>query len=103
MQSAETLLDLANTTVDRTLSQYALIAAAHCCSAGIQQKIANLVSIPEARWIRLDAIDALADADSIDPWDCRASETCASAEVAANPCGASGSSRRRPCSRGKCP
>lgn len=63
----DTLLDLANTTADRTLSQYALIVAAHCCSAGIQQKIADLVKIPEARWIRLDALDALADADSVDP------------------------------------
>ena len=27
----------------------------------------NLVNIPEARWIRLDAIDALAGADSVDP------------------------------------
>lgn len=63
----DTLLDLANTTVDRTLSQYALIVAAHCCSAGIQQKISNFVNIPEARWIRLDALDALADADSVDP------------------------------------
>ncbi|MER8948269.1 hypothetical protein [Mesorhizobium sp. M0809] len=63
----DTLIDLANTTVDRTLSQYALIVAAHCCSAGIQQKIWNLVNIPEARWIRLDALDALADAESVDP------------------------------------
>lgn len=63
----DTLLDLANTTGDRKLSRYALIVAAHCCSAGIQQKIANLVNVPGARWIRLDAIDALADADSVDP------------------------------------
>lgn len=63
----DALLDLAKTTVDRTLSQYALIVAAHCCSAGIQQKISNLVNIPEARWIRLDAVDALADAESVDP------------------------------------
>ncbi len=63
----DSLVDLANTTDDRTLSQYALIVAANCCSAGVQQKIWNLVKIPEARWIRLDALDALADADSIDP------------------------------------
>ncbi|UFS80115.1 MULTISPECIES: hypothetical protein [Rhizobium] len=61
------LLHLANTTDDRTLSKYALIVAAHCCSAGIQHKISNLVNIPEARWIRLDAIDALADAEAVDP------------------------------------
>lgn len=63
----DTLLHLANTTDDRALSQYALIVAVHCCSAGIQQKISNLVNIPEARWIRLDAMDALADAEAIDP------------------------------------
>ncbi|WP_245515282.1 hypothetical protein [Rhizobium deserti] len=63
----DALLELANTTVDRTLSQYALIVAAHCCSTGIQQKILDLVSIPEARWIRLDALDALADAEFVDP------------------------------------
>lgn len=63
----DALLNLANATVDRTLSKYALMVAAHCCSAGIQQKISNLVNIPEARWIRLDAIDALADADTVAP------------------------------------
>lgn len=62
----DTLLDLADTTVDRTLSQYALIVAAHCCSAGIQQKILDLVDIPETRWIRLNALAALADAESVD-------------------------------------
>ena len=62
----DTLVNVAKTTVDRTLSQYALTAAAHCCSAGIQQKIANLVDMPEACWIRLDALNALADADSVD-------------------------------------
>jgi hypothetical protein len=63
----DTLLDLANTTSDRTLSQYALTVAADCCSTVIQQKILKLVDIPQARWIRLDALDALADADAIDP------------------------------------
>lgn len=63
----DVLLALADTTDDRTLSQYALIAAAHCCSAGIQQKISNLVNLPVSRWIRLDALDALADAEKIDP------------------------------------
>ncbi|WP_313497359.1 HEAT repeat domain-containing protein [Pseudoxanthomonas mexicana] len=61
----DSLVDLANTTVDRTLSKYALIVAANCCSSGIQQKIWSLINISEARWIRLDAIDALADADSL--------------------------------------
>lgn len=61
------LLHLADSTADRTLSQCALIVAAHCCSAVIQQKMFNLVTIPEARWIRLDALDALADADTVAP------------------------------------
>ena len=63
----DTLLDLANTTGDRKLSQLALTVAARCCSAGIQQKILKLVDVPQARWIRLDALDALAEADAIDP------------------------------------
>jgi len=62
----DTLINLADTTLDRTLSQYALIAAARCCSSGIQQKIYNLVNIPEVRWIRMDALDVLANADSVD-------------------------------------
>lgn len=61
------LLELAARTTDRILSQYALIVAANCCGAGIQQKISNLVNIPEARWIRLDALEALADAETVDP------------------------------------
>lgn len=61
------LLDLAATTLDRALSQNALIVVARCCSARIQQEILNLVNIPEARWIRLDAINSLADAESVDP------------------------------------
>lgn len=63
----DALLDLASTTADRSLSQYALIVAAHTCSPGIQQKLSNLVNIPEARWIRLDALDALANADQVAP------------------------------------
>jgi hypothetical protein len=63
----DTLLKLANTTRDRKLSQYALAVAAHCCGAVVQQKILKLIDIPQARWIRLDALDALANADAIDP------------------------------------
>jgi stress-induced morphogen len=63
----DALLDLANTTTDRLLSKYALIVAAHACSPGIQQKMSNLVNIPEARWIRLDALNALANADEVAP------------------------------------
>ncbi|OBR79251.1 hypothetical protein A7D35_00040 [Xanthomonas arboricola] len=61
----DSLIDLANTTTDRALSKYALIVAANCGSSEIQQQIWSLINIPEARWIRLDAIDALADADSL--------------------------------------
>lgn len=63
----ETLLGLAVQTPDRLLSQYALIVAAHGCGRAIQQKILDLVSAPGARWIRLDALEALADAESLDP------------------------------------
>ncbi|HUD90010.1 hypothetical protein [Sphingobium sp.] len=65
--TGDSLLDLAEKTPDRLLSQYALIAAAHGCGAGIQQKISNLVNVPGARWIRLDALDALAEAETLDP------------------------------------
>jgi hypothetical protein len=61
------LLELADETSDRTLSQMALIVAANTCSARIQQKISNLVSLTEERWIRLDALEALAGAQVLDP------------------------------------
>lgn len=61
------LLELADETNDRTLSKIALTVAANTCSAGIQQKISNLVSLSEARWIRLDALEALAGAQMLDP------------------------------------
>lgn len=63
----DALLDLAERTPDRLLSQYAMIVAVHGCSAGIQQKISNLVNVPGARWLRLDALDALAEAEALDP------------------------------------
>ena len=63
----EMLLDLASITSDRTLSQIALIVAANSCSCRIQQKISNLVSLKGSRWIRLDALVALADAKILDP------------------------------------
>lgn len=59
------LFDLAVETGDRTLSQYALTVAAHCCSTKIQKKILALADLPKARWIRLDALDALARADAV--------------------------------------
>jgi hypothetical protein len=63
----DTLIDLANITGDRKLSQCTLKVAANCCSPAIQQKITKLVDIPQKRWIRLDALDALAEADVIYP------------------------------------
>ncbi|MBS7596904.1 hypothetical protein [Pseudomonas sp. RC2C2] len=60
------LLDLANTTRDRTLSQIALTVAANLCSCVIQRKISNLVTLNGARGIRLDALMALADAEKLD-------------------------------------
>jgi hypothetical protein len=63
----DTLVDLANSTGDRLLTQCALSVAARCRSTGIQLKISNLVIILEASWIRLDALDASADAGSVDP------------------------------------
>lgn len=61
------LLELADRTNDRFLSQLALIVAANACSAGIQQKISNVVSQSGGRRIRLDALEALADAQELDP------------------------------------
>lgn len=61
------LLALADRTPDRGLSQFALILASHSCGPDIRARIWALVHIPESRWIRLDALDALADADLVEP------------------------------------
>lgn len=60
------LLALADRTPDRGLSQFALILASHSCGPHIRARIWALVHIPESRWIRLDALDALADADLVE-------------------------------------
>ncbi|MGY4395293.1 hypothetical protein ACVWZA_000454 [Sphingomonas sp. UYAg733] len=60
------LLALADRTPDRGLGQYALILASHSCGPEIRARIWALVHIPESRWIRLDALDALADADFVE-------------------------------------
>ncbi|QCO55342.1 hypothetical protein EOK75_05860 [Pseudorhodobacter turbinis] len=58
------LLDLSDRTPDRKLSQFALTVAAHSCSPEIRARIWEMVHIPAARWIRLDA---LATADLVEP------------------------------------
>ena len=60
------ILRRADTTTDRKLSQYALIVVANCGSPAMQAEMWNLVHIPKAKWIRLDALDALADAQTLD-------------------------------------
>lgn len=60
------ILRRADTTTDRKLSQYALIVVANCGSTAMQAEMWNLVHIPKARWIRIDALDALADAETLD-------------------------------------
>lgn len=61
------LLDLAGRTPDRTLSQYLLILAAGSGSAAIRERIWRLVHLPEPKLIRIDAMDALADAEFVEP------------------------------------
>ncbi len=61
------LLDLADRTPDREVSQDALIVAAHAFGADIRTKLWEMVLLPVSRWIRLDAIDALADAEFVEP------------------------------------
>lgn len=60
------LLNLADRTPDRELSQDALIVAAHAFGADIRMKLWEMGSIPASRWIRLDALDALADAEFVE-------------------------------------
>lgn len=60
------LLALADRTPDRGLSQVALILASHSCGPDIRVRIWAMVNIPESRWIRLEALDALADADLVE-------------------------------------
>ncbi|WP_447753315.1 nSTAND3 domain-containing NTPase [Sphingopyxis fribergensis] len=67
IESGKILLRLADQTQDRTLSRYALTVAANHCSAAIQQDIWDLVNLPASRWIRVDAFEALASAETLDP------------------------------------
>lgn len=50
------LLDLADSTSDRKVSQDALIVAAHAFGADIRTKLWEMVLMPASRWIRLDAL-----------------------------------------------
>ena len=61
------LLNLADRTPDRRLSQNALILAAHAFGADIRTKLWEMALMPTSRWIRLDALDALADAEFVEP------------------------------------
>ncbi len=60
------LLDLSDRTPDRQLSRFALTLAAQSCSPEIRARIWEMVHIPAARWIRLDALDALAAAELVE-------------------------------------
>lgn len=60
------LLNLADRTPDREVSQDALIVAAHAFGADIRMKLWEMALMPESRWIRLDALDALADAEFVE-------------------------------------
>lgn len=55
----EALLFRAERTDDRSLGMVALETAAQCCSSAIRKKIWALSFIDKARWVRVDAIDAL--------------------------------------------
>lgn len=62
----EALLFRAERTDDRALGMVALDTAAQCCSAAIRKKIWALSFIDQARWFRVDAIDALSQADVVE-------------------------------------
>jgi len=62
----EALLLRAERTDDRSLGMVALETAAQCCSPAIRKKIWALSFIDQARWVRVDAIDALSQADVVE-------------------------------------
>ena len=62
----EALLFRAERTDDRSLGMVALETAAQCCSPAIRRKIWALSFIDQARWVRVDAIDALSQADVVE-------------------------------------
>ncbi|MDD9732306.1 hypothetical protein PVW46_20595 [Mameliella sp. AT18] len=62
----EALLNLAKRTDDRSLGMKALNTSAQCCGPAIRKKIWDLALINQARWVRVDAIDALSFADVVE-------------------------------------
>ena len=62
----EALLFRAERTDDRSLGMVALETAAQCCSPAIRKKIWALSFIDQARWVRVDAIDALRQGDVVE-------------------------------------
>ena len=62
----EALLSRAERTDDRSLGMVALDTAAQCCSPAIRKKIWALSFIDQARWVRVDAIDALSQVDVVE-------------------------------------
>ena len=59
-------MNLAERTDDRSLGIKALNTSAQCCSPAIRKKIWDLAFINQARWVRVDAIDALSFADVVE-------------------------------------
>ena len=62
----EALVLQAERTDDRSLSKVALNTAAKCCGLEIRKKIWALSFIDQARWVCVDAIDALTFADVVE-------------------------------------
>lgn len=62
----ERLLALADTTRDRVLSNFALIIASTKCGPAIREKIWTIACRPAARWIRVDALEALAGSTEVE-------------------------------------
>lgn len=61
------LVELAKDTADRQLRRDALSAAAQLCGPKIREEIWSLVAIKELGWLRVDAIDALSTATTVEP------------------------------------
>ncbi|XSC47599.1 hypothetical protein ACF1BQ_020485 [Bradyrhizobium sp. RDT10] len=61
------LVELAKETADRQLRRDALSAAAQLCGPEIRRDIWSLVANKELGWLRVDAIDALSTATTVEP------------------------------------
>ena len=62
----DALLFRAERTDDRSLGIVALNTAAQCCGPAIRKKIWALSFLDQARWVRVDAIDALSRANVVE-------------------------------------